>query len=147
MLADPEARKAAFGLTVGGHPVPADLEGVGDPKSLWQERAGQAPPAEGIDPELHADAQRQAAWQELRPDVVAHRCPRASRRSGAMSSRRCPGRGADLGAPQSHTRNRLVFSTSALTKRIVYFSPSGHPSTTDAMAAFSSADLPAAGST
>lgn len=76
MLADSEACKAAFGLTTGGLPVPADLEGVGDPKSLWQERAGQAPPADGVDRDLHADAQRQAAWQELRPEVVAHRCPR-----------------------------------------------------------------------
>ncbi len=76
MLADPEACKAAFGPAVGAQPVPADLEGVGDPKALWHERAGQAPPPDGTDPEIHADAQRLAAWQGLRPDVVAHRCPR-----------------------------------------------------------------------
>jgi hypothetical protein len=76
MLADPEARTAAFGPGVGEQPVPDDLEAVGDPKALWRERAGQAPPPEGADGGLHADAQRCAAWEALRPDVVAHVCPR-----------------------------------------------------------------------
>lgn len=76
MLADPEARKAAFGQPVSAQRVPDDLEGVGDPKALWRERAGQAPPVEGADPQLHADAQRLAAWQNIRPEVVAHLCPR-----------------------------------------------------------------------
>lgn len=76
MLADPEARKAAFGDAVGAQPVPEDLEGVGDPKALWRERAGQAMPPDEADGALHGDAQRLAAWQTLRPDVVAHRCPK-----------------------------------------------------------------------
>ena len=76
MLADPEARKAAFGPTVGDQAVPEDLEGVGDPKALWRERAGQAPAPEGGDAQLYADTQRLAAWDALRPEVVAHACPR-----------------------------------------------------------------------
>ncbi len=76
MLADPESRRAAFGDAAGAHRIPEDLEGVRDPKALWQERAGQAPPPDGTTTALHADTQRRAAWEALRPDVVAHRCPR-----------------------------------------------------------------------
>ncbi len=76
MLADPEARRAAFGPETGGHAVPEDLEGVWDPKSLWLERAGQALAPEGIDGPLHADTQRRAAWETLRPEVVSRGCPR-----------------------------------------------------------------------
>jgi hypothetical protein len=75
MLADPESRKAAFGQAVGAQPVPDDLEGVRDPKALWFERAGQAPSPDGADEALHGDAQRVAAWQALRPEVVARACP------------------------------------------------------------------------
>lgn len=75
MLADPESRKVAFGSAVGAEPVPLDLEGVRDPKALWHERAGQAPPPDGADSSRHGDSQRLAAWQALRPDVVAHLCP------------------------------------------------------------------------
>jgi len=76
MLADPEARKAAFGPAVGELPIPEDLEGVRDPKALWSERAGQAPAPEGSDAPLHADTQRLAAWEALRPDVLTRACPR-----------------------------------------------------------------------
>jgi hypothetical protein len=76
MLADSEARKAAFGATVGGQPVPDDLEGVRNPKALWSERAGQYAAPEGVAPELHEDGQRRAAWEALRPQVVAHLCPK-----------------------------------------------------------------------
>jgi len=76
MLADKDARKAAFGLEVGGRPMPADLEAVPDPKALWQDRAGQAPPRDGMDSAVHRDTQRRAAWQALRPEVVASECPR-----------------------------------------------------------------------
>ncbi len=76
MLADPESRRAAFGAEVGAQPVPDDLEGVRDPKMLWQERVGQVPPSPGVDAHLHPDALRSAAWQAMRPDVVAHVCPR-----------------------------------------------------------------------
>ena len=75
MLADPDARTAAFGRAVGEQPVPDDLEAVRDPKALWHERAGQAPAPDGITVNLHADIQRRAVWETLRPDVVAHRCP------------------------------------------------------------------------
>jgi hypothetical protein len=60
---------------VAAQPLPQDLEAVGDPKALWHQRAGQVPPPEDADGELHADAQRVAAWSALRPDVVAHACP------------------------------------------------------------------------
>ena len=76
MLADPDARRAAFGPDAGAAPVPEDLEGVRDPKSIWRERAGQVPAPEGIDLPLHADAQRRAAWETLRPEIVARGCPR-----------------------------------------------------------------------
>jgi uncharacterized membrane protein len=76
MLADPEARKAAFGPSIGALDVPADLEAEGNPKRLWQERAGQAPSRGGKERGLHADDQRLAAWLTMNPTVVAHRCPR-----------------------------------------------------------------------
>jgi hypothetical protein len=76
MLADRESRNAAFGATIGAQPMPGDLEGVRDPKVLWSERAGQSPPPDGGAFELHGDRQRSAAWQALRPQVVAHQCPR-----------------------------------------------------------------------
>jgi hypothetical protein len=65
MLADPEARKAAFGPDAGTHEVSDDPEGVRDPKAMWSERAGQAPPRDGTHAALHADNQRKAAWQAL----------------------------------------------------------------------------------
>jgi hypothetical protein len=73
MLADPDSRKAAFGVA---QPLPDDLEAVRDPKSLWGTHAGQAPPPEGADASLHADNQRFAAWHALRTEVVARACPR-----------------------------------------------------------------------
>jgi hypothetical protein len=76
MLADPASRVAAFGPAVGQQAVPADLESVDDPKALWLERAGQAPVPEGKEASLHADNQRLAAWEALRPEVVAYGCPR-----------------------------------------------------------------------
>jgi hypothetical protein len=75
MLADPEARKAAFGEAAAGHAMPTDLEGVRDPKKLWKDRTGQATRPEEIDAELFADQQRAAAWVALRPEVVAQACP------------------------------------------------------------------------
>lgn len=76
MLADPESRTAAFGTADGERQLPVDLERVHDPKMHWREREGQAPPPAGAAAELHRDAQRLAAWQALRPDVVARLCPR-----------------------------------------------------------------------
>jgi hypothetical protein len=76
MLADPEARSAAFGAAVGAQPVPDDLERVADPKALWLERAGQGPVPPGAHPALHTDIQRCKAWESLRPEVVARVCPK-----------------------------------------------------------------------
>ncbi len=74
MLADPHSRQAALGQVIE-HLVPADLEAVGDPKSLWAYLAGGFPcPGDGH-PELHSDNQRRAAWESLRPEVVGHLCP------------------------------------------------------------------------
>ncbi len=75
LLADPDARKAAFGPAVGEQPLPEDLEGVGDPKSLWRALSGQAPPPEGVDGALHADEQRRAGWATLRPERGRPRMP------------------------------------------------------------------------
>ena len=75
MLADPDARVAAFGETVGRRPVPSDLEAVRDPKSLWTTLAGQCNPMQGLDPEDHRDLQRAKAWEALRLDVVSTACP------------------------------------------------------------------------
>lgn len=76
MMADPHSRDAALGANVGQEPVPDDLEAVGDPKALWRGKAGQVHVPDGADAELHADQLRRAAWASLRPDVVAHSCPR-----------------------------------------------------------------------
>ena len=76
LLADPEARKAAFGAAVGEQPVPEDLEGVGNPKALWRAISGKVPPPEGVAGALHEDRQRVAGWATLRPHVVAHACPK-----------------------------------------------------------------------
>lgn len=75
MLADPMSRRAAFGERVGSQPVPDDLEAVPDPKALWQERAGQCAPAGPMRADLFKDEQRRSAWQELRLEEVARRCP------------------------------------------------------------------------
>jgi hypothetical protein len=76
MLADPEARKAAFGTEVGEKPISQDLETVGDPKSLWHHLAGQSLAHTDMDSAIHRDTQRSAAWQSLRPEVVARSCAR-----------------------------------------------------------------------
>ncbi len=89
LLADPEARKAAFGEAVGEQPVPEDLEGVRDPKALWRAISGQVPPPEGVEGALHEDRQRVAGWATLRPERRRPRVPagvqalRARRRDGA----------------------------------------------------------------
>jgi hypothetical protein len=77
MLADPAARRAAFGPRAGMTELPsADLEGIPDPKGLWRTYSGQSPAPDGIRPELHHDQQRLAAWTNMRPDVVAVACTR-----------------------------------------------------------------------
>jgi len=78
MVASPTSRAAAFGQAVGAAHVPAVLEHVGDPKTLWLERAGHIA-AGAPDPELFADRQRCCAWEALDPEVVAKLCPRGFR--------------------------------------------------------------------
>ena len=60
------------GLTRFGY----DAETLHDINARIPERAGQAPVPEGKDVSLHADDQRRAAWENLRPEVVAQAYPR-----------------------------------------------------------------------
>lgn len=77
MLADPEARVAAFGEHIGRASLPElPAEDIGDPKQLWATYAGRIVAPEGVSSEDHGDALRRAAWQALRPLVVAQACPR-----------------------------------------------------------------------
>jgi hypothetical protein len=77
MLADPNARVAAFGPEVGASPLAAGAaESHADPKSLWATYSGQVAPRGGTTLELHRDNQRLAAWGAMRPPVVAQTCPR-----------------------------------------------------------------------
>jgi hypothetical protein len=77
MLGDPAARAAAFGAEAGGASLPeGSAESHADPKHLWATYAGRAPRPATLDPDEHSDLLRVAAWQSMRPDVVAHACPR-----------------------------------------------------------------------
>lgn len=74
MLADAESRRAAFGHSAGHPELPMSPEDLPDPKSEWANRAGRAASSRG-NTEIADDDRRQAAWQSMRPDVVAHECP------------------------------------------------------------------------
>lgn len=76
MLADPAAREAAFGPSIAAGAVPADLEAEADPKARWRERAGRVACPSHLSEDEHHDELRRAAWESLRPEVVAHACPR-----------------------------------------------------------------------
>lgn len=75
MLADPASRHAAFGPTLAAAAVPADLEAEPDPKARWRERAGKVACPSELSGEEHHDELRRAAWESMRPAVVAHACP------------------------------------------------------------------------
>jgi hypothetical protein len=77
MLADEQARIAAFGAEVANSPLPgAGAEDIANPKHLWATYSGRSQPREGVALDLHRDEQRRAAWQALRTDVVGRLCPR-----------------------------------------------------------------------
>lgn len=76
MLADEQSRRAAFGDAIGARDVGKDLESIHDPKSLWNDLAGQAGAREDDVTERHLDHQRRCAWEALRLEVVGRRCPR-----------------------------------------------------------------------
>lgn len=76
MLADEQSRRAAFGDAIGARDVGKDLESVHDPKSSWNDLAGQARAPEDGALERHFDHQRRCAWEALRLEIVEHRCPR-----------------------------------------------------------------------
>ena len=68
MLADPQARAAAFGEAIGSLPLPdGPAEDIRDPKQLWATFAGRVEVRGGMSLEAHHDELRRAAWQSLRP--------------------------------------------------------------------------------
>jgi hypothetical protein len=76
MLADTEARRAAFG-PLGLAPLrETDPELIPDAKAAWHSYAGQCATPHGVAPLHHADSQRKAAWESMRVHVVCTACPR-----------------------------------------------------------------------
>jgi hypothetical protein len=72
MLADPESRRAAFGIVDDARCKA--IEDHPDPKTLWAELEGEAQRPQ--ETPVLADDRRRTAWESLRPEVVVSACTR-----------------------------------------------------------------------